>query len=215
MASYPASHWQKKLADYSATPWAGTPNPFAIMTASHVPAGGDILELGTGVGQDGLWFSREGFNVTATDAQDQFFASIQDKNVTSGGDLELKVLDVTQPFEFVDQQFNAVYAHLVLHYFNDEEMESILSEIKRVLKPGGILAVLVNSQADSEYDASKAEDGLIDFGTLTKRYFTFDMLGDMMQGFDTIILDDNGKTAKDEAIGNSGLIQFIGMKHGR
>jgi ubiquinone/menaquinone biosynthesis C-methylase UbiE len=75
--------------------------------------------------------------------------------------IEPQQLDVSQPLPFPDSSFDVVFAELLLHYFPDTIMQQIMTEISRVLKPGGILACMMNSTKDPEYDEAKLDsDGL-------------------------------------------------------
>lgn len=188
MSTYPKSHWQEKINSYSESQWVDQPMPFARLVAQKLDKGSKILELGTGAGQDALWFASQDFQVTATDAQDTFFDQIKTKAELHGLDITLALQDVLEAFSFEDGAFDVVYAHLVLHYFTDSEMKQILSEILRVLKPGGMIADVFNSQDDPEYDESIAQDGIIE-GKIVKRYFTVDMVENIFSDFDTIMLD--------------------------
>ena len=49
--------------------------------------------------------------------------------------VDLRTLDVLMPFEIDDASLDVVYAHLILHYFDNDTMKRIISEISRVLKP--------------------------------------------------------------------------------
>ena len=116
------------------------------------------------------------------------------------------------PFE--DVSFDVVYSHLALHYFDRDTTEKIFSEIYRVLKPGGVLALITNSVHDPEFaTGEKIEEGYRLVHGMRKRYFSAKSLGDFTVAFDTILLDENGKTNKDRvATNNSGLARFVGRK---
>lgn len=215
MSSLPYSkdYWSKKVAGYADEAWSNQPSPFAELAAKQLRPKSVILELGAGIGQDGLWFASQGHKVILSDATDQHFAEITER--AKGADIELQKIDLLAPLPFDDNNLDVVYAHLVLHYFDDETMKSIIKEIERVLKPGGLLACMVNTQTDEEYDPAEADDSdIIEYRGISKRFFTTDSLQRFMGNFDTVLLDDQGRTPKDEAIGNSGMIQFIGAKRG-
>ncbi len=214
MSSYPAEHWLKKIRDYSEKEWAHMPTPFSKDVLKYIGKNSRILELGTGTGQDAIWFSSQGMNVTATDAQDTFFSAIEEKANNQKLTLALKIQNVTDTFDFKDNEFDLVYAHLVIHYFDDDEMTQIVTEIQRVLKPNGIVAVLVNSTKDPEYSSELATNGIITNGNVKKRYFSVETLEQQFGNFTTLLLDDKGNTVKDDLIGNGGLIRYIGRSNG-
>lgn len=143
-----------------------------------------------------------------TDADDVAFDQIRHR---ATNDVNLQLLDLTKRFPFEANTFDVVYAQLVLHYFDDDMMHKIMKEIKRVLKPGGVLACMVNSTKDPEYN-EKLEDseGLINVEGLIKRYFSVDSLKPFVQDFEPIVFDEQGRTPKDDAVNTSGMVQFIG-----
>lgn len=207
--SFNSEYWNNKIQKYKQEDWALSPSPFAKLVWLYI-TGEDILELGTGAGQDGLWFATQGKKVVMSDATDYNFEELKKQSKDS---VELVKFDITQTFPFEDKSFDAVYAQLVVHYFNDETTEFIFSEMYRVLKDGGVIALMVNSVNDSEYDKSIAssEDIIITKG-LSKRYFSVESLMPFVKDFEVLLLDNKGRTPKDDAVDNSGMIQFIGRK---
>lgn len=59
-----------------------------------------------------------------------------------GEDADLQVADIGMPLPFADGTFDDVVASLVLHYLQD--WTAPLSELRRVLTPGGRLLLSVN-----------------------------------------------------------------------
>lgn len=214
---YDQAYWDKKIQSYASEEWVKDPSPFARLVLARLKPGGTVLELGAGAGQDGLWFAENGQLVIATDATNNYFEKIGDRirvcddNISERYDL--RTLDVTKPFDIPSESVDAVYAHLILHYFDDETMKIIMREIERVLKTGGIFACLVNTQDDEEYDSKLAdENDIIVQRGIAKRYFNTESLSKFTKNFETLLLDNKGRTPKDDAVGNSGMIQFIGKK---
>jgi SAM-dependent methyltransferase len=58
------------------------------------------------------------------------------------GDADLRVADLAEPLPYADDTFDDVVASLVSHYLQD--WGSALTELRRVLKPGGRLLASVN-----------------------------------------------------------------------
>lgn len=59
--------------------------------------------------------------------------------------IEAKLEDVSEPMPYADNYFDFIYARLVLHYLSKEKLASTLAELRRVLKSGGKLFVVVRS----------------------------------------------------------------------
>lgn len=205
---YNPAHWKKKLPKYLAEEWSNSPSPFVQIAEKYFEPNSKVLELGTGAGQDGLWLESHGFDVILTDADDVAFDEISKRSKVGTKPI---LVDITKSFPFEEGSFDAVYAQLVLHYFDDEMMHKIISEIKRVLKPGGILACMVNSTSDPEHDENlEDESGLINVDGLIKRYFSVGSFSPFVKDFEPLLFDDQGRTPKDDAVNTSGMIQFIG-----
>jgi ubiquinone/menaquinone biosynthesis C-methylase UbiE len=205
--SFDQEFWDAKIGSYSTQSWSKSATPFAILCSKYFPKNARVLELGAGAGQDGRYFAGLGHEVTMTDGTDSMLGRVE---LHHNAKFIVAKLEDTLPFEA--RTFDVVYAQLVLHYFSDAEMRRIISEIKRVLRPSGIFACMVNSQSDPEFDAELANsEGLIKQGSLSKRYFTLESFQPYIGGFSRVIFDSAGVTPKDEIKGVGGMIQFIGV----
>jgi|WetSurMetagenome_2_1015567.scaffolds.fasta_scaffold92511_2 SAM-dependent methyltransferase len=205
-------YWERIHEIYSKKDWIKNTTIFAKFAAVHFPKKGKILDLGAGQGQDSRFFSNLGYDVVSTDISD-FALKLSAENAKKKNmNIKFKQLDISDKLPFEDNRFDIVYSHLALHYYNDEKTKEIFQEIRRVLKPGGILASLFNTAEDPETNDSayefvekdyyKSPDGLM------KKYFSVHYLKKMTADlFDPIILDDKGETFKDEI---KTLIRFIG-----
>ncbi len=131
--------WSNLHKVYEKQDWINTPSLFAEVARQYFPRKGKLLDLGAGVGQDSIYFSTLGYDVVATDLDiTKLISNIADKNAT----LKPRQVDLRKPMAFMDGEFDIVYAHLSLHYFDQQTTANIFSEIYRTLKPGGILAFL-------------------------------------------------------------------------
>ena len=69
--------------------------------------------------------------------------------------IEAKIEDVSKPMPYSDNTFDYVYARLVLHYLNKQQLNDALNEIYRVLKPNGILFIVTRN--NKEWELTKPE----------------------------------------------------------
>ncbi len=207
-STYNKDHWKKKIAGYFNEDWSSLPSPFVQLSQPYFKPGGRVLELGTGAGQDGLWLETQGFDVVLSDGDDEVFDQLQAK---SHKHTRPVTFDITEKFPFADSSFDVVYAQLVLHYFNDEIMYKIMNEIKRVLADDGVLACMVNTVEDPEYKETPNDgSGIIETKGLTKRFFNKASLAQFVEEFNQLLFNEEGRTPKDDAVSNSGMVQFIG-----
>ena len=74
---------------------------------------------------------------------------------TEFAQIEAKIEDVSKPMPYSDNTFDYVYARLVLHYLNKQQLNDALNEIYRVLKPNGILFIVARN--NKEWELTKPE----------------------------------------------------------
>ncbi|WP_406831727.1 class I SAM-dependent methyltransferase [Pedococcus sp. KACC 23699] len=102
-------------------------------------AGRRILDAGCGSGPLLKDLSERGATVSGFDASQ---AMIGLARARLGEEAELNVADLTRPLPYGAEEFDDAVAVLVLHYL--EDWSRPLAELRRVLKPGGRLVVVVN-----------------------------------------------------------------------
>ena len=112
--------------------------PAMLRLAGEV-SGRRILDAGCGSGPLSAALRASGAVVTGLDVSG---AMIDLARQRLGEDADLHVADLGAPLPFADAEFDDVIASLVLHYL--EDWAGPLSELRRVLKPGGRLMVSVN-----------------------------------------------------------------------
>lgn len=200
------SVWQELHTNYQQQEWVAKPSLFAETVAFYLPQCGKIVELGAGHGQDSAFFAKRGLEVVSTDIE----TAALEANLPG---IKVQKLDLSEKMPFADSSFDGVYAHLSLHYFTAEKTSAIVSEIERILKPGGLFAFLANSTDDPEYNTGeKIESDFFLIGKVTKRYFSEEFTRRLTQNFQTVLLDNQGETYKDRAKGIHNLIRYIGYK---
>lgn len=205
--------WQDIHKNYKEQDWIDKPSIFAEQVMPYFPERGKVLELGAGQAQDGCYFAGLGFSVVSTDLEDSALELARQKVADKGVNVMLQKVDLSQELPFDNASFDVVYAHLSLHYFDHETTTHLIGEIQRVLKPGGVLAFLVNSVNDPEYKQGKEiEPDYFQIGKSAKRYFSEATARKYTKWFDVNLLDELGETYKDAAKGVHNLVRFVGTK---
>jgi len=111
----------------------------------------DVLELGAGHGRDAFFLARQGFSVHATDFSESALDQLRLEAQREGLDdrVTAALHDVRDPLPPADATVNAVFANLLLNMaFTRTELRSLVSEIYRVLCPGGLFVYAVWSADD-------------------------------------------------------------------
>lgn len=108
-----------------------------------------IVDLGCGLGNNTFFLIEKGKDVLACDYSEIAIETIQKEMPKA----KTKLFDMTQKFPIEDDYTDIVIADLCIHYFPEEITKKVIEEIKRILKPNGILIFRVNSTDDSNYIA--------------------------------------------------------------
>ncbi|RED58539.1 class I SAM-dependent DNA methyltransferase [Cohnella lupini] len=102
-----------------------------------------ILELGSGTGRDGAYFKENRFDVVCVDLSDEMVRLCLEKG------LDARRADFGS-LDFAPEQFEAVYAMNSLLHVPKSDLDEILDQIYRVLKPGGLFFFGVYGGDNSE-----------------------------------------------------------------
>ena len=127
-----------------------------------------ILDVNCKTGEDAICFVNAGFWVTASDPQEKHVSYLRQWEKESGKILRSKQCGIT-PLPFAENAFDCIWAK---NLFTDEmkqSFEEVLDEIRRVLKPDGILAVWIpalifgKAKLYKEQDEEKLNEKMYDF----------------------------------------------------
>jgi ubiquinone/menaquinone biosynthesis C-methylase UbiE len=114
-----------------------------ILKALNIRPGQTILDAGCGNGYMSKLFSNEVTQCGIVYAleQDQYYIKVL-KNETQGTNVETMEGDITRPSPLNDSSVDIIYMSTVIHIFSEEQMQGFLREVKRILKPDGLLAIV-------------------------------------------------------------------------
>ena len=190
--------------------WGHKRSRFARQAIKFFPKTGKLLEIGTGQGGDADYFQSLGYEVTATDYSDEALRNAEErvKNVNFIN------LDTSQGLPFDNESFDVVYSHMALHYFDSQTTARVFKDIHRILKLGGILAIITNTIDDPEKEEDKytelEPEYYKDLKGIEKRYFSSGSIKSFTVNlFEPLLIDNKGETYKDDI---KTLIRFVGTK---
>lgn len=150
-----------------------------------MPLNPTVLDVGCGSGRDVYIMDQAGAHATGLDLASGMIEYAQGKYP----DLDFVVGDMTQ-IPFQDQSFDGIWSHgSLFHLETDEDVRKAFQEFVRVLKPSGVLHVLVKQQMDSK-KVKVFTDGQHE-GARVYRFFTKPELNNFLSefGFKTIVLE--------------------------
>lgn len=138
-----ADHYDSFAQSYSRSNESGLFNAYyarpAMIELAGDVRGRRVLDAGCGSGPLAEALRAKGAIVTSFDSSP---AMVELARQRLGEDADLQVADLSRPLPYADGSFDDVVVSLVLHYL--EDWTAPLSELRRVLKPGGRLLLSVN-----------------------------------------------------------------------
>ncbi|MGL3822157.1 class I SAM-dependent methyltransferase [Sphingopyxis sp. R3-92] len=130
--------------------WVGGSVPMAAEEIRHILAayageteGQRLLEFGCNYGASAIVAAKMGATVAAIDVDDEAIALAQLNAERYGADaaVDFRHLPHSRHIPFPDESFDIILAISVLEYVRREELANILLELRRLLRPGGLLLV--------------------------------------------------------------------------
>lgn len=131
----------------------------------------DIIDLGCGSGNDTFYLTNKGFSVLSCDYSE---AALERLKHFIDNPKSL-FLDMREPLPFDSNSIKIIISDLSIHYFDTTTTNSIIKEIRRVLKKDGILICRVNSTKELANESNaikKIENNFYLVGHKLKRYFS-------------------------------------------
>jgi SAM-dependent methyltransferase len=122
----------------------------------HIPDAADfagasglrVLEIGCGLGTDGVQFAKAGAHYTGVDLTEAAIELARKRFELAGLPGEFRIADA-ENLDFANDSFDLVYSHGVLHHTPDTGRA--VQEIHRVLKPGGRAVVMLYHRGSYNY----------------------------------------------------------------
>ena len=119
-----------------------------------------MLEIGAGTGQDSMFFMEKGFIVTAVDLSEEHVKRCREKGI------DAKVMDFVE-MSFSNDTFDIIYAMNCLLHIPNEELSDVMAELKRVIKPNGMMFLCQYG------DKHKSNEGIKNYYNRGERFFSF------------------------------------------
>lgn len=199
MTSDPASeqqeHWVRTFAakqDFLGTEPSETGR--AALSLFTARGAQDLLELGPGQGRDSLLFASAGLRVTALDYADTGLAQIRAKaqSANFAGSITTIVADVREPLPLATAAVDGVYAHMLLCMaLSTEQIVSLVAEVHRVLRPGGLFYYTARNTSDAHFGAGTAHgDDQFEMGGFIVHFFGRDLIDRLADGFEILEVAD-------------------------
>jgi len=180
------------------------PNAFLKAQAHRLPAGGRALSVADGEGRNGVWLAEQGLDVLAIDFSPTALKKSRALAAERGVRLSSEVADVTTwrwPTDAYD-----VIAAIFVQFVTPVERSALFANIKRALKPGGLLLMQGYRPKQLQYRTGGPQEA--------DRMYTRPLLeaafGDMAQI--EIFEHDSAVNEGSSHVGLSALIDLVAKK---
>ncbi len=124
---------------------------FMRYVKKYVKGGGNILEVGCGLGRTAIVLSLNGYTVTAIDSERRILKVAQINTFNFGKDIHLRLMDAFDiDTRFKKKRFDAVTHEGVLEHFSENQIKILLDKQLKVA-PLVIFSVPVRSKRNDTY----------------------------------------------------------------
>ena len=113
-----------------------------------------IVELGSGLGRDSIFFAKNLIHVTALDYSSSGIEILNEKTQKQNlsNHIETKIFDIRKKLPFKDNSVEACFSHMLYCMaLTNIDLKNLNSEICRILKPNGINIYTVRHTGDGDY----------------------------------------------------------------
>ncbi|GEN45390.1 class I SAM-dependent methyltransferase [Alkalibacillus haloalkaliphilus] len=157
-----------------------------------------LLEIGAGPGKDSLYFKEQGLNTISTDLSPEMIKLCKEKG------LDAEVMSFAN-LDYPDHNFDSIWALNCLLHVSRKEIKDVLAEIKRVLKPSGLLYIGV-------YGGRNQEGIWEDDHYNPKRFFSFYDDESIKQLLAEFFIIENFEVVPKETVGGDFHFQSVVLR---
>ena len=150
-----------------------------------------VLELGCGQGRDTCLFAKEGFQVIALDYSESGICQMRErtKEMCLDKNVECVCQDLRAGIPLPDGSVDAVYSHMLLTMeLWEKDIQFILDECRRVLRPGGLNLYSVRNDHDPHFGKGphKGEDMWQNPIGFVVHFFSEDKIKRLSRGYEIV-----------------------------
>ncbi|MFA6408621.1 MAG: class I SAM-dependent methyltransferase [Gammaproteobacteria bacterium] len=116
-----------------------------------------VLDLGCGTGRHTVYLAKHGLHVFALDNSEE--AIKESKNWLAKESLKADFIkqEMTEHWPYADNFFDAILSVNVIHHGRISEIQKVIAEIERTLRPGGVVVVSMPKKRNQAERFEKVE----------------------------------------------------------
>ena len=152
-----------------------------------------IVELGSGLGRDTIFFAQKSIRVDALDYCPAAIKNINEKVIKNNLSdfVSTQVFDIRKKLPFDDGSVEACFSHMLYCMaLSNYDLEILNSEICRILKPGGINIYTVRHTEDGDYkNGIHIGEDLYENDGFIIHFFSKSKVNQLSKGFEIIDIE--------------------------
>ena len=153
-----------------------------------------VLELGSGLGRDTIFFAKNLIRVTALDYSSSGIEIIKQKALKQNlsKNISTNIFDIRKKLPFDDNSIEACFSHMLYCMaLTSNELKNLNNEICRVLKPSGLNIYTVRNTFDGDYKKGihRGEDLYENDGFIV-HFFSKNKVKSLFSGFKNILIEE-------------------------
>ena len=153
-----------------------------------------VLELGSGLGRDTIFFAKNLIQVTALDYSSSGIEIIKQKALKQNlsKNISTNIFDIRKKLPFDDNSIEACFSHMLYCMaLTSNELKNLNNEICRVLKPSGLNIYTVRNTFDGDYKKGihRGEDLYENDGFIV-HFFSKNKVKSLFSGFKNILIEE-------------------------
>jgi SAM-dependent methyltransferase len=110
----------------------------------------DLLDFGCGRGRHSVFFAQKGFRVSAFDLSAEGVGHLQKWAAAENLSIDVRIADMLS-LPYAAHSFDCIFAYHVISHTNADGARTIMSEIHRILRPGGELYLTLCSKESGSF----------------------------------------------------------------
>ena len=152
-----------------------------------------IVELGSGLGRDTIYFAQNSIKVQALDYSKTAIKNITNKveklNLTEF--IKPKFFDVRKKLPFEDNSIEGCFSHMLYCMaLSNSDLENLNNEICRILKPGGINIYTARHTDDGDYkNGIHIGEDLYENDGFIVHFFSKEKVNQLSKGFEVLNIE--------------------------